>query len=139
MRLPKGEKKMKEYTDFAVSSACKLIAIDSPGSYTAQAIDHLKTEFDALGCKTSITNKGGLIVDMGGRDENNALLIEAHADTLGAVVSEIKGNGRLKIAPIGGLNPNNIECEDCRVITKFDGEYCGTYQLSNASTHVNRD
>lgn len=136
---PKGEKKMKEYTDFAVSSACKLIAIDSPGSYTAQAIDHLKTEFDALGCKTSITNKGGLIVDMGGRDENNALLIEAHADTLGAVVSEIKGNGRLKIAPIGGLNPNNIECEDCRVITKFDGEYCGTYQLSNASTHVNRD
>jgi len=79
------------------------------------------------------------LVDMGGRDEENALLLEAHTDTLGAVVAEIKGNGRLKLSPIGGLNPNNVECEDCRVITKFDGEYEGTFQLSNASVHVNRD
>jgi len=136
---PKGEKKMKEYTEFAVASAGRLIGIDSPGSYTAKAVDHLMTEFDALGCKTRITNKGGLIVDMGGRDADNALLLEAHTDTLGAVVSAIKGNGRLRLSPIGGLNPNNVECEDCRVITKFDGEYEGTFQLSNASVHVNRD
>lgn len=136
---PKGEKMMKEYTQFAVMSAGKLIGIDSPGSYTREAIDFLKGEFESLGYASSITNKGGLVVDLGGRDASDALLIEAHADTLGAVVSEIKGNGRLKIAPIGGLNPNNIECEDCRVITKFDGEYEGTYQLSNASTHVNSD
>ena len=136
---PKGEKQMKKYVDLAVSSAGRLIGIDSPGSYTAKAVEFLKAEFEACGCKATVTNKGGLVVDMGGRDADNALLIEAHTDTLGAVVSEIKGNGRLKLSPIGGLNPNNIECEDCRVITKFDGEYEGTFQLSNASVHVNRD
>lgn len=135
----KGDKLMKKYTDFAVSATEKLMAIDSPGSYTADAVAHLKAEFEALGCSSTITNKGGLIVDMGGEDENNALLIEAHTDTLGGVVSEIKSNGRLKISPIGGLDANNTEGENCRIITKFDGIYEGTFQFSNASVHVNRE
>ena len=32
---------------------------------------------------------------------------------------------------------NNVETENCRVITKFHGSYEGTLQLCNASTHVN--
>lgn len=138
-KIIKGDKLMKKYTDFAVASTEKLMAIDSPGSYTANAISHLKNEFEALGCKATVTNKGGLLVDMGGKDESNALLLEAHTDTLGGVVCEIKSNGRLKISPIGGLDANNTEGENCKVITKFDGEYEGTFQLSNASVHVNRD
>jgi len=53
------------------------------------------------------------------------------------MVCEIKKSGRLKITPIGGLNANNVETENCRVITKFDGVVEGTAQLVNASIHVN--
>ena len=35
------------------------------------------------------------------------------------------------------MNPNNAEAENCRIITRFDGKYEGTFQLENASIHVN--
>ena len=43
----------------------------------------------------------------------------------------------LKLTAIGGMNPNNAEAENCRVITRFSGIYEGTFQLNNASVHVN--
>ena len=67
----------------------------------------------------------------------DALLLEAHADTLGGMVAEIKGNGRLRIVNVGGMNANNAEAENCRIVTKFDGIYEGTLQLCDASIHVN--
>ena len=96
-------------------------------------------EFRALGFEARLTGKGGVIADLGGADESDALWLEAHLDTLGGMVSEIKSNGRLRISPLGGLNANNAEAENCRVVTKFDGIYEGTLQLDNASIHVNGD
>ena len=63
----------------------------------------------------------------------------AHVDTLGGMVSSIKGNGRLVISPLGGLRAENCEAENCRIHTRFDGVYSGTLQLCNASVHVNND
>lgn len=57
----------------------------------------------------------------------------AHVDTLGAVVAEIKSNGRLRLSPVGGFNANNAEAHNCRVYT-YDGQiYEGTIQLADAS------
>lgn len=126
-----------KYRDFAVEQTMALLKIDSPTGYTAAAAKAAKEAFEKLGCRAEITQKGGVIAELGGEDENDALLLEAHLDTLGAMVAEIKANGRLKLTPLGGLNPNNTETESCRVVTKFNGIYEGTYQLSNASIHVN--
>ena len=63
--------------------------------------------------------------------------MEAHVDTLGAMVAEIKENGRLRLTPLGGLNANNAEAENCRIHTRFHGTYEGTMQLTDASIHVN--
>lgn len=128
---------MKAYNDYILKITEELIGIDSPGGFTTDAVKRAVEEFEALGCKATVTNKGGIVAEIGGEDENDALLIEAHLDTLGAVVSEIKGSGRLKIAPIGGVVPANVETENVRVHTMFDGIYEGTYQQSNASVHVN--
>lgn len=38
---------------------------------------------------------------------------------------------------VGGMNANNAEAENCKVITRFNGNYEGTLQLINASIHVN--
>ena len=40
---------------------------------------------------------------------------------------------------LGGLNPNNGETENCRVYTRDGRVYEGTFQLKNASIHVNKD
>ena len=129
----------QKYVDFAVEKTLELLAIDSPSGYTDEAAEACLAAFKALGFEAWRTGKGGVVADLGGADEDDALWLEAHLDTLGGMVSEIKGNGRLRISPLGGLNPNNAEAENCRVITKFNGVYEGTLQLDNASIHVNGD
>ncbi len=128
---------MKKYTDFIVEETCKILAIDSPSGYTDNCVDFVITEFRALGYEPIKTTKGGIIVDLGGKNADDGVLLETHLDTLGAMVSEIKGNGRLKVTNIGGMNANNAEAENVRVVTKFNGTYEGTLQLIDASVHVN--
>ena len=130
---------MQKYVDYSVSKACELIAIDSPSGFTGKAAAWVKDEFEKLGFAASYTQKGGVLVDLGGKDEKNALLLEAHADTLGAMVAEIKENGRLKITNIGGLRAENTEAENVRVYTRNGKVFEGTIQIINASVHVNDD
>ena len=128
---------MENYVDFAVQKAVELLAIDSPTGYTAEAEEFVLREFRALGFAAERTAKGGILIDLGGESTDDALLLEAHADTLGGMVAEIKGDGRLRIVNVGGMNANNAEAENVRVITKFSGAIDGTVQLCDASVHVN--
>ena len=125
------------YLDYIVEETKKILAIDSPSGYTKEVAEYVMAQYQALGYEPKMTTKGGILVDLGGNDMENGVLLQAHIDTLGAMVTEIKANGRLRVSPIGGMNPNNAEAENCRVITKFDGVYEGTFQLDNASVHVN--
>lgn len=127
----------REYALFAVEQATALLAIDSPSSYTEKAANWVIDAFSALGFSAKKTVKGGVLVDLGGKDENDALFLEAHTDTLGAMVSEIKGNGRLKLVPLGGMRAENAEAENLKVYTRNGRVYEGTLQLCNASVHVN--
>ena len=129
----------KIYADYAWEKTAELLAIDSPSGYTARAAAWVKDAFAELGFDASITTKGGVLVDLGGKNENDGLLLEAHADTLGAMVATVKGSGRLKLTSLGGMNPNNAEAENVRVYTRNGKIYEGTCQLSNASVHVNGD
>ena len=53
------------------------------------------------------------------------------------MVCQIMDNGHLKLTNIGGMNPNNAEAENCKVYTKSGKVYDATFQLENASVHVN--
>ncbi|MDO4741084.1 MAG: M42 family metallopeptidase [Eubacteriales bacterium] len=128
----------REDAQDAVEETVKLLAIDSPTGYTAAAAKWVQEAFAGLGFAAKITNKGGVLIDLGGADENDGVFLEAHADTLGAMVCQIKGSGRLKVAALGGLRPENCEAENCRVYTREGKVYEGTLQLANASVHVNR-
>ncbi len=128
---------MHSYTDYILTQLKALTAIDSPSGYTKEVTDYLISEYENMGYSPKKTVKGGVLVDLGGTDKENALLMEAHVDTLGAMVAEIKENGRLRVTPLGGLNANNAEAENCRIHTRFHGTYEGTMQLTDASIHVN--
>jgi putative aminopeptidase FrvX len=114
-----------------------ILAIDSPTGYTEQAANYVMEEYEKLGFAPVKTKKGGILVDLGGVDTANGVLLSAHLDTLGAMVAEVKSNGRLRLSPLGGLNPYNAEAENCRIITRSGKIYEGTLQLQNASIHVN--
>lgn len=130
---------MEKYVDFAVEKTVQLLAVDSPSGFTAAAAELVQREFEALGFRAWQTAKGGVMIDLGGTDENDALLLEAHADTLGGMVAEIKGSGRLRIDRLGGMNANNAEAENVRVYTRDGRVIEGTCQLCNASIHVNME
>ena len=127
----------RKYAEFATDMACRILAIDSPTGYTKQAARFVMNEFEKIGCPAFITTKGGVAADLGGKDCENALLLEAHLDTLGGMVAEVKGSGRLRITPLGGLNGFNTEGENCRVITRNGDIFDGTFLLCNPSIHVN--
>lgn len=128
---------MEQYTTYAVEKAVELLAIDSPTGFTKVAADWVKKEFEALGFSATLTNKGGVLVDLGGAGAKNALLLEAHTDTLGGMVAEVKGNGRLRLTNLGGMRAENSETENVRVYTRAGRVIEGTLQLCNASVHVN--
>ena len=127
----------KIYADRAWEQAAALLAIDSPSGFTGKAAQWVKEAFEALGFTAHITTKGGVLADLGGANENDALLLEAHADTLGGMVAQIKGDGRLKLTNLGGMRAENAEAENVRVYTREGKIIEGTCQLCNASVHVN--
>ena len=127
----------KTYADHAWDMAAALLAIDSPTGFTDRAAAWVRDTFASLGFDSRITTKGGVLVDLGGSDDENGLLLSAHADTLGAMVAEVKGSGRLRLTSLGGMNANNAEAENVRVYTRCGKVYEGTLQLCNASIHVN--
>ena len=129
----------KIYADYAWEQAAAVLAIDSPSGYTDKAAQWVKEAFEKLGFEARITTKGGVLVDLGGENAEDGLMLAAHADTLGGMVAMVKGNGRLKLTSLGGMNANNAETENVRIYTRSGRVLEGTCQLCNASVHVNGD
>ena len=121
--------------DYCLSELKALLSIDSPSGFTDKAADYLIGELTTLGYAPEKTRKGGVFCCLGG--EGSPLVLMAHVDTLGGMISTIKSNGRITITPIGGLRAENCEAENCRIYSRFSGVYSGTWQLCNASIHVN--
>ena len=135
---------MKNYTDYIVEQAQKLLSIDSPSGYTQNAAAWLMDTYREMSYKPQLTTKGGVLVQISEGTAKNPsdpskepILVMAHTDTLGAMVSSITSNGRLRLTPLGGMNANNAEAENCRIITRSGKTFTGTFQLCNASVHVN--
>ena len=126
-----------ELSTYTIEKLKELTAIDSPSGFTREVIDYTKKEFEALGFAPVVTEKGCIVCELGG--VGDPIVLSAHIDTLGAVVAEIKSNGRLRLSNIGGLTAANCETENCRVYTRSGEVYEGCLQLCNASLHVNGD
>ncbi len=128
---------LTKYTDFIVEKTVELLNIDSPTGYTTNAAKWVKENFEALGYKAKFTNKGGVLVNLGGKNKEDGLMLAAHTDTLGGMVATVKDNGRLQLTNLGGMEANNAETENCHIVTRSGKIYEGTCQLCNASVHVN--
>ncbi len=122
---------------YLVNFLTGLLNTPSPTGFTEAGIDyvaHALATYPEL--VAGYNRKGGLRVEWAGANQGSRRGLTAHVDTLGAMVKEIKPNGRLRLTQIGNYAWNAIEGEGCTVYTSEGETIRGSILLSMASTHV---
>lgn len=113
-----------------------LVNIDSPSGFTQEACKYIFDTLGAYGYHPRYTAKGAVICDLG---ESPTLVIAAHVDTLGGIVSKINADGSLRISNVGGLLLPSFEGSYLRIYTMKNKVYTGTLLLDNPAVHVNKE
>jgi putative aminopeptidase FrvX len=117
-----------------------LLNTPSPTGYHEEAIAYIEKAFAALNlANLSMTRntKGALIATLAGSSASAPRALSGHVDTLGAMVREVKSNGRLLMTQLGGYAWNAVESENVTVHAVRDGRrYRGTIQTVNPSPHT---
>jgi putative aminopeptidase FrvX len=124
-------------TDYMLEFLTGLLETPSPTGFAHQAIDFTEQALRPFpGLEFSRTRKGALVARWDGEQGDAPRALTAHADTLGAMVKEIKSNGRLLLTKIGGFAWNTVEGENCTIFTRRGRTVRGTLLLTKASGHV---
>jgi aminopeptidase len=127
---------MKKEVQEIVATIQQLVDIPSPSGNTEEVITYVENYLKEMDIELKRNRKGGLIATIKGENENDHRMLTAHVDTLGAMVKEIKGNGRLKLSLIGGFRWNAIEGEYCTIETASGTKISGTILMHQTSVHV---
>ena len=130
---------MSTYTKETMKLIKELVSIPSPSGNTGKVIEFCEQYLQDLSIEMKRNRKGGLLVTIPGKDQEQHRMLTAHVDTLGAMVKEIKPNGRLKLAMIGGFSWNSVEGEYCEIETESGHIYTGTILMKQTSVHVYKD
>ncbi len=113
----------------------ELVSIPSPTGYTHKIIKHLSERFQKAGIRTRLTHKGALLA---GNVDDPSLVISAHVDTLGAMVSSLAG-GTIRVTQLGGWPITSFEGEYLTLLTMDGLSYRGSFLLDNPAAHVNNE
>src|SRR5512147_2513683 len=131
MPLPKID------NDYLVDFLVKLLNIASPTGFAEPAIAFVEKELSQFKqLELSRTRKGALIAKWKVESDLPPVALTAHVDTLGAVVKEIKPNGRLKLSRIGGIQWPSVETEGVWVFASKGETIRGSVLIETASGHV---
>lgn len=123
--------------EYIARTLLRLIEIPSVAGHTEAALDFVAGELSAEGIPARRTAKGSLIATLPGVAlQGGERTLSSHIDTLGAMVKEIKENGRLAWAPVGGYMFQTVEGENCTVQTTGGRSFTGTVLTTEPSVHV---
>lgn len=114
----------------------ELLQTPSPTGDTERAMVAIQEAFASLSVELKMTNKGFLVGVWEGERDHAPRALTAHADTLGAMVSEIKENGRLRITQLGGWVWNSVEGEGVTIFASNGTTYRGAILPTSASVHA---
>lgn len=126
-------------TDYLVQTLVDLLKTPSPTGDTDYAVSFVQGELESMGIKTKRTIKGALLAEVDGLRHDKPRGLSAHVDTLGAIVREIKPNGRLKLSALNGLMWPTVESEGLSIATRSGQQIRGSLVLANGAAHVNKD
>jgi putative aminopeptidase FrvX len=123
--------------DYLLNFLTGLLNTPSPTGFAQRGIAFTEQALAAFpDLKLSHTHKGALVAEWPGQAASAPRALTAHADTLGAMVKEIKPSGRLKLTGIGGVVWNTVEGEGCTVFTNDGRAVRGSILIDKASAHV---
>lgn len=124
-------------TEYLTRTLVDLLNTPSPTGDTEYAIGLVEGELMSMGVTTERTTKGALIAHLEGLREDAPRALSAHVDTLGAMVCEIKSNGRLRLTALNGLMWPTVESEGLTLVTRAGRQLRGSLVLANGAAHVN--
>jgi peptidase M42 family hydrolase len=122
--------------DYLRSILERLLAIPSPSGMTDEIVFAVTTELDALDIPYSLTRRGAIRADLEGARHSPDRAIVAHLDTLGAMVKQLKPNGRLEVVPIGFWSSRFAEGARVTVHSDEGRRFRGTILPLKASGHT---
>jgi putative aminopeptidase FrvX len=114
----------------------ELVNIDSPSGYTKEACQYIFDTLKGYGLSPKYTAKGAVTCNLG---EKPKLVLAAHVDTLGAIVSKVNTDGTLRVSNVGGLLLPSFEGCYVRIYTLRGKVFTGTFLLDNPAVHVNKE
>ncbi len=122
--------------NYLVETLFELLHIPSPSGYTDLIVHKVGEKLEELGIPFELTRRGAIRARMGtekAKQPHRALV--AHLDTTGAMVREVKANGRLAIVPVGSWSSRFAEGGRVTVFTTR-GSHRGTILPLLASGHT---
>jgi len=87
--------------EWMLETLLELLEIPSPSGYTDQIVHYTGQKLHQLGIPFELTRRGAIRADLAGEVSSPDRAIVSHLDTLGALVKNLKPNGRLEIVPVG--------------------------------------
>ncbi len=124
--------KVDQMVEFLVG----LLNTPSPTGDTDRAMAYVQEQFAPFPFAMQMTPKGALTGTWGGEQADKPRALTAHVDTLGAMVQEIKKNGRLRITQLGGWVWTSVEGEGVTIYASNGQTYRGTILPTTASIHA---
>ncbi len=132
-------KKLSIDQDYLKRTLLKLLHTPSPTGYTDRIVRVLCDELESLEIPYEITRRGAIRATLPGAARPPGRAIVAHLDTLGAMVKEVKADGRLALAPIGTWSSRFAEGARVTIFTGDEGSRRGTILPLKASGHIFND
>ncbi|MEX2630918.1 MAG: osmoprotectant NAGGN system M42 family peptidase [Tistlia sp.] len=121
--------------DYLKRVMLRLLQHHSPTGYTDQVVHVVCEELTALGVEHELTRRGAIRASLQGSRRAPDRAVVAHLDTIGAMVTALKPNGRLSVTPIGTWSPRFAEGAEVTVLTEL-GSRSGTILPLKASGHT---
>lgn len=121
---------------YLVEQLKNLLAIPSPAGYTDEIVRYTGAELEKMGINIELTRRGAIRATLPGKVKSPDRAIVVHLDTIGAMVRELKPNGRLGLAMIGHWSSRFAEGARADVLTDSGKHHRGTILPLKASGHV---
>ncbi|MEO1206238.1 MAG: osmoprotectant NAGGN system M42 family peptidase [Pseudomonadota bacterium] len=117
----------------------RLLRTPSPTGLTDAAVRVACEELSNLGVPIELTRRGAIRANLSGVQYSPDRAIIGHLDTLGAMVKNLKDNGRLELTQIGHWSSRFAEGARCTVISDTGRRCRGTILPVKASGHTFND
>lgn len=121
--------------DYVRQVMLSLLSTPSPTGFTDAVVHLVGAELLRMEVPFELTRRGAIRATLEGRHKSPDRAVVAHLDTLGAMIKELKDNGRCGVVPIGSWSSRFAEGARVTIFTDV-GSHRGTLLPLKASGHT---